>query len=270
VPARILIIEDNEANLELMSYLLRAFGHTVLAAGDGEKGLAMVSEAQPDLVLCDIQLPGIGGMEVAARLRASAGRERLALLAVTALAMVGDRETILSAGFDGYLSKPIDPRAFIQQVESFLPAELRGTRVQPMPAAAQADTAVPGRRATILAVDDRAENLHLAVSLLAPHGYRVVTAASMREALRLALESPPDLILSDVCMADGDGYEFIREVKARRELRAIPFLFLTSTMIKEADRKRGLALGAVKYLFRPIDPRELLEHIEACFPAAGR
>ena len=114
--ARILIIEDNEANLELMSYLLRAFGHSVVAARDGVRGLEMARSGEADLVLCDIQLPGIGGREIASRLRADAAFDRLPLIAVTALAMVGDRETMLAAGFDGYIAKPITPDALVEAV----------------------------------------------------------------------------------------------------------------------------------------------------------
>lgn len=121
MPARILIIEDNEANLDLMSYLLRAFGHTVLVSTDGTSGIAAAREARPDLVLCDIQLPDIGGIEVVSRLRGYNGMRATRIVAVTALAMVGDRESILASGFDGYLAKPITPETFVRQVEAFLP-----------------------------------------------------------------------------------------------------------------------------------------------------
>src|SRR5258706_15483277 len=127
MPARILIIEDNEANLELMSYLLRAFGHAVAVARDGAQGLEMARSGQADLVLCDIQLPVIGGREIASRLRSDAAFERLPLVAVTALAMVGDRETMLAAGFDGYIAQPIAPESFVPQVEAFLPAAMHGS-----------------------------------------------------------------------------------------------------------------------------------------------
>jgi two-component system cell cycle response regulator len=120
LPARILIIEDNPANLDLMSYLLRSFGHTVIAAQDGESGVDAARGARPDLILCDVQLPGIGGAEVARRIRGEASTMRIPVVAVTALAMVGDRESILGAGFDGYLSKPITPETFVREVEAFL------------------------------------------------------------------------------------------------------------------------------------------------------
>ncbi len=118
--ARILIIEDNPANLELMSYLLGAFGHTVLSAEDGRQGLEAVRREQPDLIICDVQLPEMDGYEVARWLKSDAGLRGTPLIAVTALAMVGDRDRMLAAGFDDYLAKPIDPETFVRQMENFL------------------------------------------------------------------------------------------------------------------------------------------------------
>ena len=105
----ILIIEDHVDNLELMNYLLRAFGYATLAATDGITGLDIAQREDLDLILCDIQLPGIDGLEVARRLKQDARLRPVPLVAITALAMVGDRERVLGAGFDGYLPKPINP-----------------------------------------------------------------------------------------------------------------------------------------------------------------
>lgn len=120
MPARILVIEDNPANLELMSYLLRARGHQVLKAGNGLEGLAAVQRERPDLVLCDVQMPGLDGFEIAQRLKGEPASRAIPLVAVTALAMVGDRERVLAGGFDGYLPKPIDPLRFGLDIESLL------------------------------------------------------------------------------------------------------------------------------------------------------
>jgi len=130
MPARILVIEDDPNTLELMTYLLTAFGHTVLTATDGFAGLALAGADGPDLIVCDIQLPALDGYGVA---RALAGNPRLKgipLIAITALAMVGDRENILAAGFDGYMSKPIVPETFVADLDGYLPAALHARRVE--------------------------------------------------------------------------------------------------------------------------------------------
>lgn len=120
MPARILVVEDNPANLEVMSYLLKAFGYGVLTALDGESGVATAIEQRPDLILCDVQLPRLDGYGVVQRLKAHAELRHTPLIAVTAFAMVGDRERMLEAGFDGYLSKPIAPDYFAAQIRDFL------------------------------------------------------------------------------------------------------------------------------------------------------
>lgn len=118
--ARVLVIEDNPANLELMGYLLRYSGHEVLVAMDGKVGLELADREAPDLIICDIQMPLMTGFEVALHLKADDRLRHIPLVAITAFAMVGDRERVMAGGFDGYLAKPIDPEAFVAQIEAFL------------------------------------------------------------------------------------------------------------------------------------------------------
>lgn len=123
MPARILIIEDNAANLELMTYLLQAFGCTLLTAHDGEEGIEVASRELPDLIICDVGLPQIDGYEVARRLKSDITLRGIPLVAVTAFAMVGDRDKALGAGFNGYIAKPINPETFFGEVMTFLRPE---------------------------------------------------------------------------------------------------------------------------------------------------
>jgi CheY-like chemotaxis protein len=123
--ARILVIEDNAANLELMTYLLKAFGHTTLVARDGQEGVDAAIRSEPDLILCDIAMPRLDGYEVARRLKAAVTVRHIPLIAVTASAMTGDRAKVIATGFDGYISKPITPETFVAEVESYLDREAR-------------------------------------------------------------------------------------------------------------------------------------------------
>ena len=120
--ARILLIEDNATNLDLMTYLLRAFGHEVVSAGDGTAGLEKALSEPYDLVLTDILMPRMDGYEFARRFREDQRGASTPLVAITALAMAGDRERILAHGFDGYIPKPIDPKRFRTQISEFLAA----------------------------------------------------------------------------------------------------------------------------------------------------
>ncbi len=124
--ARVLLIEDNRPSLELMSYLLQAFGHTPMEAHNGVDGLEILRAERPDLVVCDIDLPRLDGYTLAGRAKADPTTRDIPLVAVTALAMVGDRDRALRAGFDGYMTKPIEPETFVQELERYLiPADGR-------------------------------------------------------------------------------------------------------------------------------------------------
>jgi CheY-like chemotaxis protein len=118
--ALVLVVEDQDENLDLMVYLLTAFGHETLVARDGAEGVAVAAQARPDLVVMDLQMPVMDGYEAAARLKADPGLAEIPLVAVTAYAMVGDQEQILRRGFDGYLTKPIDPEVFVSELERHL------------------------------------------------------------------------------------------------------------------------------------------------------
>jgi CheY-like chemotaxis protein len=119
--ARVLLIEDNRPSLELLRYLLNAFGHTTLEARNGVEGLEAIRCERPDLVLCDVDLPKLDGYSLAVQAKADPEIRHIPLVAVTALAMVGDRDRALRAGFDGYMAKPIEPDTFVQEIERFLP-----------------------------------------------------------------------------------------------------------------------------------------------------
>lgn len=120
--ARILVIEDNQANLELAQYLLEHSGHQVLVATDGRMGVAVARREKPQLIVCDLQMPVLDGYGVLEQLRRDAAMAGIPVVAVTAFSMSGDEEKVRMAGFDGYFSKPIEPETFVQQIEAFLPA----------------------------------------------------------------------------------------------------------------------------------------------------
>nr|MDQ2697036.1 response regulator [Pseudomonadota bacterium] len=123
----------------------------------------------------------------------------------------------------------------------------------------------PGRRATLLVVDNVPANLSLARSTFEPFGYEVVTACTLQQALALAREAPPDLILSDVHMPGGNGFDLLHAVKADSRLNRIPFVFISSTVwAVQGCRAQALALGAADFITRPLEPQALLSRIEAC------
>jgi CheY-like chemotaxis protein len=116
----VLVAEDNAVNRELIRELLELRGYTVLEACDGQEALGIIERAQPDLLLLDIGMPVLDGFAVVRRIRESPRIARLPIVAVTAYAMQGDRERILDSGFDGYLSKPINPSSLTEELDRLL------------------------------------------------------------------------------------------------------------------------------------------------------
>jgi len=250
-----------------MSYLLTAFGHETLEAHEGAEGIEKARREKPDLILLDIHMPRMDGYEVARILSADPECSQIPIVAVTALAMVGDREKILASGFSGYIAKPLDPEAFSAQVQGYLgaghaPGIHRAAQTQQKYSIA---TSSPRKKlAVVLFVDNTQTNIDLVRSTLEPSGYEVFAALSAKEGLDLAQRTRPDLILSDVHMPHQDGYEFLRMVQADTALARIPFVFLSASVWSTREQQQALFRGATKFISRPVDPGELLAQLEDC------
>src|ERR1700693_767720 len=118
--SRVVIVEDNPTNMTLAVFLLQSAGHTVLSATDAEAGLKLASGEQPDLILMDIQLPGMDGLEATALLKQGDATRAIPVIALTALAMKGDEERIRAAGCDGYIAKPNRYQEFLAAIAAQL------------------------------------------------------------------------------------------------------------------------------------------------------
>jgi len=253
VSARILIIEDNPTNMELMVYLLRAFGYTPLSASDGEEGVATARREKPDLIICDVHLPKLDGYGVVAALKGDPATQSIPALAVTALAMVGDRERLLAAGFDGYIGKPIEPDSFVTQIESFLPGEMSPPEQDDI--------------ATILIVDDHVLNREFLMTLLGFSGYRLMEAASGAEALKQIEHDTPDLIISDILMPQMDGYELVARVRSNPVTAQVPIIFYTATYREKEAAAVAEACGVRWVLPKPSDPDVILSTVHEALGA---
>ncbi len=134
--ANVLLIEDNEQNRYLATFLLERHGYHVEAALDGVSGVEMAAASTPDIVLLDIQLPGMDGYQVARALRRISAMAMVPIVAVTSYAMPADREKAIEAGCNGYIEKPIDPDSFVSEISRFLPSPSPAPTLAPAPAPA--------------------------------------------------------------------------------------------------------------------------------------
>lgn len=117
---KILVVEDNEQNMYLMSFLLKSFNYEVIEARCGREGISAAQEIKPDAILLDIQLPQISGYEVAEEIRKDASLKHIPIIVVTSYAMPGDKEKVLASGATGYIEKPINPETFVSQLREYL------------------------------------------------------------------------------------------------------------------------------------------------------
>jgi two-component system cell cycle response regulator DivK len=118
--SRILVVEDNATNMQLSTFLLESADHDVIPAVNAEMALALARDRRPDLILMDIQLPGMDGLQATALLKTDEATRHIPVIALTALAMKGDEERILAAGCDGYVAKPLDYKNFLMVVAKTL------------------------------------------------------------------------------------------------------------------------------------------------------
>ncbi|MGC9384410.1 MAG: response regulator [Kosmotogaceae bacterium] len=123
---RILVIEDNENNMYLITFILERNGFEVIGARNATNGINLAIEKDPDLIIMDIQLPDIDGLEATRRIKSTEKGSKMPIVAVTSYAMTGDREKALSAGCDGYIEKPINPETIVSEIEKHLPRPNKG------------------------------------------------------------------------------------------------------------------------------------------------
>jgi two-component system cell cycle response regulator len=260
--ARILVIEDNADNLELMTYLLEAFGHSVEVARNGELGVEAIDQSGFDLIVCDVHLPRMDGYQVVREVKSRVRCADVPVIAVTALAMVGDQERLLQSGFDGYVAKPIEPQSFVRRIESYLRVStdtISEIHRAPDDGTRQAqEPMMQNCLAHLLVVDDRAENRELLRALLRPHGFEVTTCSGAQEALAMAARNRFDLIVSDLRMPVHDGLDLLEAMKRDTVLARVPFVVITASTWTEAERQRARQLGAIDFLQRPMEPDDLV------------
>jgi len=269
IVARILIIEDNPANIELMSFLLGAYGHTPLSAADGPRGVAAARSERPDLIACDVNLPGMDGFAVLAALKTEPSLSGVPILAVTALAMAGDREKVLAAGFDGYISKPIEPESFVAELEAFLAAAPAVTPLaasapapQPAPAPAPQPGAAPEER-TLLLVDDDRFMLGVLNDMLVGQPYRVLSACSGEEALEVLDHEAVEVILCDQAMPGMRGTEVLARA-AERYPKTVRLMLSGQPDLTEIEAAIASGVADDHYV-KPLGARTLRERIDEAF-----
>jgi two-component system cell cycle response regulator len=240
----VLVIEDNTLNMKLVLTLLNIGNYRTLEAPDAATGLQLAKDHKPDLILMDIGLPDMDGLEATRRLRGNPETADIPIVAVSGFAMPEDIKKAFDAGCNGYITKPIPTRTFIDTISEYIPKESSKKPRRPV-----------GKKPRVLIVDDDPLNVKLLDTLLSTD-YQTEKAYDGAEAMAKIRENLPDLILLDIMMPEIDGYEVTRRLKNNADTRHIPIIMITALGEAE-DKARGVEAGADEFLNKPVNPQEL-------------
>ena len=224
---QILIIEDEPSAVRLLRTYIESTRAAVVVANDGESGLAVARTRLPDAIILDVLLPGIDGWEVLRELKSDRHTRDIPVIIVT---IVDEREVGLALGAVDYFVKPVDRTALLERLS-------RHTFT----------TKVRQREVRVLTVDDDPASVAMVEAALAPEGFTVVPAYDGRQALDLAREQPPDLVICDLLMPDLDGFAVVSALKSEPLTREVPILVLTAHELTADEKARlnGKILGVV-------------------------
>ena len=281
--ARILIIEDNPANMKLACLLMRNAGHSVLCAVDAENGLTLARAEQPDLILMDIQLPGMDGFAATALLKQDPVSAAIPVIALTSMAMKEDQEKSRAAGCDAYIAKPLRYQDLYAAIETLLnreklpaadsrlldhahtpPGDQHEAEFKPP----SHDEALRSGR-LILVAEDNQTSQKLILRQLALLGFAADAVGNGSLALERWRRGDYALLLSDLHMPGMDGYQLTAAIRAEEQAaRRIPIVALTASFVT-GDDDRGRVADVDAYLSKPLLLASLKATLETWLPAAA-
>lgn len=264
--ANILIVEDDHINFELASELLGQAGHNILRAENLHQCFDVVNSQKPDLILMDLDLPEITGIEITRILKNNPKTKDLIIIAFTAMVMEKDKEEAFKAGCSGFIEKPFSISSFVSTVESFInPDRLENDNIvlQKKPLEQQyKNLEVPDlnekkyKTHNILVVDDNPMNADILKETLEQLGQEVKVAYNGGEAFKIIEKERIDLVLLDIMMPDISGFDIIKQFKINPKTADLPVIFV-SALDKTSDIVKGFNLGSYEYIVKPYKIEEL-------------
>ncbi len=250
----ILIIEDNPVNMKLIRDLLQLGRYGILEASDAKTGIRLAREHKPDLILMDIQLPGMDGLSATRIIKQDPALRDIPVVALTAHAMHGDDLKMRESGCDGYISKPIDTRSFLKKI-----LQLMQENTEHGKSLRRKDF---NHKSRIMIIDNDPLNIKLLKARFPYDKYEIISASTAEETLEKAVSEFPDLILLDFMIADMDSYDVIRRLKSSPATRDIPIVMIT-TLDGKCDEEKALMTGVDEFIDKPVNTTELMARINS-------
>jgi PAS domain S-box-containing protein len=253
----ILVVEDNPSTRNMFRFALEAAGYAVLEAADGRTALDLAAQHAPAMVLLDLLLPDMNGIDLCRQLRSSLRGVEMPIIAVSGLQSRLDEARSFQAGFTDYLFKPVAPSRLLDVIHTHLPAKVDEKKKA-------------GRDRRVLLVDDDPVQRKLNTLQLEGHGFQVIPVQGGAEALSHARETPPDAIVADVLMPGMNGMELCLAIRTDPQLSRVPVILTSSTLqyLEDADRAMGHELGASDLVLRTPGLKEVIASLIACLAEA--
>jgi sigma-B regulation protein RsbU (phosphoserine phosphatase) len=265
-PKNILIIDDDLTIRKLIGFHLRKKDYHTLEASDANEGFQILESEKIDLVLCDVGMEGMDGFTFCKKVRENEKHRVLPFIFVTAKSSFEDKEKALDSGGDDLISKPFDVHELLLKVQALL----RRTEIYKTYGAKKSiEQAIQEDIPKILLVDDDLSLSKLFNYNLTKAGFDCTSVNSAEEGLVEAKKNPPDIIISDIMMPQVDGFEFRRRLLNDSDLKAIPFIFLTSKGGEE-DILDGYDLGITDYVLKTAGPRVVVAKVSAIIKSLGK
>ncbi len=236
----ILIVDDNPVNQKLARVVLQRQGYVVLTASDGNEALSILRTFKPKLILMDVRLPGIDGLELTRRIKANPETQGILVVALTASATKDDEDSVRSAGCDGYITKPFEIQKLVWQIREYLDAPK-----------------------CILVVEDDPVEKNILCGAFERAGFTTMTATDGADAIAKARLSRPALIVSDVFMPGVDGFTLCRAARNDIRLATVPIMLRTAASIEEADESMARTMGASTLVSKNQGSKALLDSVNA-------
>ncbi|MBI2954988.1 MAG: response regulator [Chloroflexi bacterium] len=253
MPLKILVVEDNPITLKLIRITLQSDGYEVLDSRDGPTAIEIMVQRQPDLILLDLVLPDLDGLDLGQRLRTLARSAHLPIIGYSGLSEKLDQARALEGVFTHFIKKPFEPSRLMQILRDALtPEDEARPRLTLWRSRASA---------RVLIVDDEPLQRKLMTIHFTRLGFQVSTAEDGPTALEQARSSPPDVIVSDVLMPVLDGFELCIAARQMPELARVPIVLISSVYVEEEDRRLAMRVGANAFVARTPDYAELLQTV---------
>ena len=275
--ANILIIEDNVMNMEMAGELLENAGHSAIKIENAADGIKLAKIKRPDLILMDLNLPGMDGLTATKILKEDPLTKNIPVIAFTARVMQSDKEKAFDAGCHGFISKPIDVSVFINNIETFLNPvnyskneKLTNLNSVSLPITNTSTSTVKTTKKEVfetkykwhkvLIIDDNPMNTEILKETLEQIGQSSVVTHSGKQALDLVEKEKFDLILLDVMMPEMSGFDVIKHLKTKTSTKDIPVIFV-SALDQTSDIVKGFDLGSYEYITKPFKIEEVKARI---------